>query len=70
MKVKTIIDLVSNKNLLDLHQLLESDWKVEESFLHRLTGIDATFFSKYLVRQQDFGLENLVHLSDRVSERI
>ncbi|AJK86567.1 hypothetical protein PI85_13925 [Lysinibacillus sp. A1] len=39
MKVKSIIDLVSKKRIIDMRQMIENDWKVEVSFFHRLTGI-------------------------------
>lgn len=67
MKVKSIIDLVSKKGIIDMRQMVENDWKVEISFFHRLTGIDSKFFEKYLVTKQDFGLENVIDLSSHTS---
>lgn len=67
MKIKSIIDLVSKKGIIDIRQMVEDDWKVEISFLHRLTGIDSKFFDKYLAIKQDFGLENVIDLSSHSS---
>lgn len=69
MKIKSIIDLVSKKGLVDIHQMIENDWKVDISFFYRMTGIDSAFFEKYLVRKQDFGLENITDLSLRISDK-
>lgn len=67
MKIKSIIDLVSKKGIIDIRQMVEDDWKVEISFLHRLTGIDSKFFDKYLAIKQDFGLENVIDLTSHPS---
>ncbi|KIY22875.1 helix-turn-helix domain-containing protein [Mesobacillus subterraneus] len=67
MKVKSIIDLVSKKGLIDIRHMIENDWKVDLSFFHRMTGIDPNFFSKYLISKQDFGLENVTDLPIRIS---
>ncbi|MDP1394436.1 XRE family transcriptional regulator [Lysinibacillus capsici] len=67
MKIKSIIDLVSKKGIIDIRQMVEDDWKVEISFLHRLTGIDPKFFDKYLAIKQDFGLEKVIDLSSHPS---
>ncbi|MDM5281920.1 helix-turn-helix domain-containing protein [Peribacillus frigoritolerans] len=67
LKVKSIIDLVSKKGLVDIRQMIETDWKVDISFFHRMTGIDPKFFGKYLISEQDFGFENVTDLSLRIS---
>lgn len=64
MKIKTIIDLVSRKGIVDLRQMIENDWKVEIGFFYKLTGIDPNFFNKYLVKSLDFGLQNLADISN------
>ncbi|WP_404456649.1 helix-turn-helix domain-containing protein [Oceanobacillus kapialis] len=69
MKVKSIIDLVSKKGLLDIRRMIEADWKVEVSFFYRMTGIESTFFDKYFISKQDFGLDNVTDFSPRVSEK-
>ncbi|MGP6151635.1 spr1629 family repressor/antitoxin [Priestia flexa] len=69
MKIKSIIDLVSKKGLVDIHQMIENEWKVDISFFYRMTGIDSTFFEKYLAKKQDFGLENITDLSLRISNK-
>lgn len=60
-KVKTIIDLIVKKEIIDIHEMMERDWMVEIEFFHRLTGIDISFFNKYLVSEQDF---ELVYVND------
>ncbi|AVR00932.1 transcriptional regulator [Oceanobacillus iheyensis] len=67
MKVKSIIDLVSKKGLLDIRRMIETDWKVDVSFFYRMTGIEPTFFDKYFISKQDFGLDNVTDFSPRVS---
>src|SRR5699024_3882948 len=44
MKVKSLIDFVSNNRLIDIKYMLEEIWKVELPFLSKLTGIDPSFF--------------------------
>src|SRR5699024_10998633 len=53
-KVKTIIDFISKQNIINMHNMLEKDWKVEVEFLHLLTGIDTNFFKQYIVQEEDF----------------
>src|SRR5690625_2733275 len=48
MKVKSLIDFVSNNRLIDIKYMVEETWKVELPFLSRLTGIDPSFFEKYI----------------------
>ena len=55
-KVKTIIDFISNEKIINIHEMLEKDWKVEIEFLHLLTGIDTNFFKQYIVQEEDFEL--------------
>lgn len=67
MKIKTIIDLVSKKGLVDIRQMIDNDWKVEISFFYRMTGIDPNFFNKYLTKSLDFDLQNVTDISKRIS---
>jgi Zn-dependent peptidase ImmA (M78 family) len=67
MKIKTIIDLVSKKGLVDIRQMIDNDWKAEISFFYRITGIDPNFFNKYLMKSLDFGLKNVTDISKRIS---
>ncbi|WP_374016708.1 XRE family transcriptional regulator [Paenibacillus thiaminolyticus] len=67
MKIKTIIDLVSNRGLLDIGYMIENDWKVEVSFFHHMTGIDPSFFNKYMTRNLDFGFQNVIKIPERIS---
>ncbi|RJG23756.1 ImmA/IrrE family metallo-endopeptidase [Paenibacillus thiaminolyticus] len=64
MKIKTIIDLVSNRGLLDIGYMIENDWKVEVSFFHHMTGIDPSFFNKYMTRNLDFGFQNVTKIPE------
>lgn len=68
-KVKSIIDLVVKKGIIDIRQMVENDWMVETAFLHRITGINLGFFDNYMVRDQDFELVNITDLSSVVRER-
>ncbi len=51
-KVKTIIDLVIKKDVINFEKMLEKDWLIEVEFLYRLTGIDSKFFRNY-IRKHD-----------------
>lgn len=48
MKIKTIIDLLSKKEIVNISQMIEDDWKVDVSFFYYMTGIDSSFFSNYI----------------------
>ncbi|WP_341280590.1 XRE family transcriptional regulator [Paenibacillus sp. FSL H8-0537] len=63
MKIKTIIDFVSKKGVIDIGQMIENDWKAEISFFHQLTGIDSSFFNKYMTRSLDFELRDISEIS-------
>lgn len=67
LKIKSIINLVATKELIDIRQMVEIDWNVEISFFHQMTGIDLSFFKKYLVNLNDFGLNNTIELPVRTS---
>lgn len=68
-KVKTIIDLVVKKGIIDIYQMMEKDWMVEIDFFHRLTGIDISFFNRYLVSEQDFELIHVNEFSSAMREK-
>lgn len=67
MKVKTIIDLVSKRGLLDIRQMIEDDWKAEVAFFHQMTGIDPGFFNRYMTRNLDFGIQNVTNIHEHMS---
>ncbi|WP_058309093.1 spr1629 family repressor/antitoxin [Gracilibacillus massiliensis] len=58
-KIKSIIDLVVNKGLVDIREMMDKDWMVETSFFHRITGIELEFFNNYLKHDHDFELGNV-----------
>jgi Zn-dependent peptidase ImmA (M78 family)/transcriptional regulator with XRE-family HTH domain len=62
-KVKSMIDFVSKKGLIDLREMMERDWMAEIPFFHRLTGIDMAFFHSYIYNGQDFGLADVKEIS-------
>ncbi len=62
-KVKSIIDLVTKKGLIDIRQMIENDWMVDITFFHQITGIDVSFFKRYMANEQDFELVNVTDLS-------
>ncbi len=53
-KVKSIIDLVVKKGIIDIRGMADNDWMVDVDFLHRITGIDLGFFNRYLIKEHDF----------------
>lgn len=55
-KIKSIIDLVTKKELIDLREMMEKDWMVEVQFFNRITGIEVDFFNNYLKKDYDFEL--------------
>lgn len=63
MKVKTLIDLVATKGIIDISEMAGNDWKVEIPFFYQLTGIPTDFFNKYVTRTLDFGLQNVTDIS-------
>lgn len=67
MKVKSIIDLVSKRGLVDIRQMIENDWKAEMSFFHQLTGIEPDFFNRYVTRNLDFDLQNVTKIHEHIS---
>ncbi|WP_058307344.1 spr1629 family repressor/antitoxin [Gracilibacillus massiliensis] len=66
-KVKSIIDLVTKKGIVDIREMMEKDWMVETSFFHRLTGIELDFFDDYLKHDQDFELVNVNEFSTSIT---
>lgn len=67
MKVKSIIDLVSKRGLVDIRQMIEDDWKAEVAFFHQMTGIDPGFFNRYMTRNLDFGIRNVTNIHEHMS---
>lgn len=69
-KIKSIIDLVSKKGIIDIHEMIERDWKVDILFLHRITGIDMNFFNHYIKFAEDFELVNVKEISSDTIDKI
>ncbi|MNJ50466.1 hypothetical protein D3C77_457380 [compost metagenome] len=69
MKMKTLIDLVATKGIIDISETAGNEWKVEIPFFYQLTGIPTEFFNKYVTRTLDFGLQNVTDISKLVLER-
>ncbi|WP_017471484.1 helix-turn-helix domain-containing protein [Amphibacillus jilinensis] len=67
-KMKSIIDLVAQKGLIDMRQMIENDWMVELNFFYRITGIDLKFFNQYIANKQDFDIVNVTDLSTDISD--
>ncbi|WP_028594588.1 helix-turn-helix domain-containing protein [Paenibacillus assamensis] len=67
MKMKSIIDFVSKKGLVDVTHMIENDWKAEVPFFHHMTGINSDFFHKYMTRTLDFGIDNVTKIPERNS---
>ena len=67
MRIKTIIDLLSNKGLVDIRYMIEEDWKVEASFFHHMTGINTDFFNKYMTNKPQTSIQNVRKMPTRSS---
>lgn len=68
-KVKSIIDLVTKKGLIDMDKMMEKDWMVDVEFFHQITGIDLDFFHRYMIYEQNFELDNITYLSSDSFDR-
>ncbi|GAB2566884.1 spr1629 family repressor/antitoxin [Gracilibacillus alcaliphilus] len=53
-KIKSIINVLAVKGIIDIQQMIEIDWMVEIDFFYRLTGIEPNFFRQYMIKTQDF----------------
>jgi len=53
LKIKSMIDFATNKGLLNLKKMIETDWHAEVPFFAKLTGIEAAFFEKYVSQGQN-----------------
>ncbi|WP_077329660.1 spr1629 family repressor/antitoxin [Virgibacillus siamensis] len=60
-KMKSIMDLGFKKRIFNLQQMLNNDWMADVQFLHQITGIDANFFDRYMMKKKDF---ELTHVSE------
>lgn len=67
MRVRTIIDLLANKGLVDIRYMVEQDWKVETSFFHHMTGIKPDFFNKYMKSSPDAKIRDMKGKTTRSS---
>ncbi|PWW33681.1 MULTISPECIES: helix-turn-helix domain-containing protein [Paenibacillus] len=67
MRIKTIIDLISKKGLVDIRYMIEEDWKVETSFFHHMTGISTDFFNKYMTSKRETNTQNVREMPTRSS---
>ncbi len=68
-KVKSIIDLVAKKGLIDMDKMMEKDWMVDIEFFHQITGINLDFFHRYMTNGQNFELDNITYLSSDIFDR-
>ncbi len=66
-KVKSIIDLVAKKGMIDIREMIERDWMAEVQFFYRITGIDLDFFNNYINHDQHFELLNVKEISSSIS---
>ncbi|MFC6653991.1 ImmA/IrrE family metallo-endopeptidase [Paenibacillus rhizoplanae] len=65
MKIKTIIDFLAKRKLMDIRQMIEKDWTVEVSFFKQMTGIDGDFFDKYVSNMLEFDLQKVITIPNR-----
>ncbi|WP_067843100.1 spr1629 family repressor/antitoxin [Amphibacillus sediminis] len=66
-KVKSIIDLVAKKGIIDIREMIDKDWMVEIPFFHQITGIDLEFFKNYIDHDHDFELVNVHEMASATS---
>lgn len=69
MKIKTMIDFISKKGLMDVRQMIEDDWKVEVSFFHHMTGIESDFFNKYMMKSLDFEIKKIHNYKKQIRDK-
>lgn len=68
-KIKSIIDLVIKKGLIDIQQMIDRDWMVDINFLHLLTGLNLDFLNRYFTTEKNFELINVEELTSIVREK-
>lgn len=59
---------IPRKEMIDIRNMIEDDWLVVLSFIHRITGIDLKFFRCYMEEERDFELGNVTPLSVGVNK--
>ncbi|WP_407269420.1 helix-turn-helix domain-containing protein [Radiobacillus sp. PE A8.2] len=69
-KIKSMIDLVAKREIIDIYEMIEKDWKVEIPFFHRITGIDVNFFNNYVRYEDNFDLVNFTDISSGSIDQI
>ncbi|MBU5355281.1 helix-turn-helix domain-containing protein [Paenibacillus silvae] len=62
MRIRTIIDLLAKKGLVDIRHMIEQDWKVETSFFHHLTGIKTEFFNSYMTNRSTATIRDMKNI--------
>ncbi|WP_017813295.1 spr1629 family repressor/antitoxin [Paenibacillus shenyangensis] len=65
-RIKTIIDLIATKGMLDLRQMIEHEWNVDIEFFYKMTGIELSFFQKYMTDKANSNLYNVTSMEDRL----
>lgn len=68
-KVKSIIDFVVKKGLIDIRHMIENDWMADTNFFYQITGIDSSFLERYMFREEDFELDNITELSTEIRKK-
>lgn len=61
-KIKSIIDLVAKKGIINIRQMIEHDWMADIDFFHQLTGINLNFLNSYMVSEQNFELASVTNI--------
>jgi Zn-dependent peptidase ImmA (M78 family)/transcriptional regulator with XRE-family HTH domain len=59
LKIKTIINFLETKNIIDVNKLLEEEWKVDLQFFEKLTGIDSEFVAQFNKHSNDFSISSI-----------
>lgn len=68
-KMLAIFEFVFNENLVDFATMLEEEWLFELEFLAKITGIDAHFFNRYMMKRPRFMQEKRIVPFTRTNNR-
>ncbi|WP_152658159.1 XRE family transcriptional regulator [Oceanobacillus sp. CFH 90083] len=62
-KIKSIIDYAVKEGIIDIQRMMDNDWMADLGFFYQLTGIEESFFSPYLKKEQDFELAEIAEIA-------
>ncbi|GGP10174.1 spr1629 family repressor/antitoxin [Oceanobacillus neutriphilus] len=62
-KIKSIIDYAVKEGIIDIQHMMDVDWMAETGFFYQLTGMEESFFRRYLQKKQNFELAEIAEIS-------